>query len=67
MRSMTLYCYQCDNWTLQHVWDSGLDRDKSHGWQQCSVCGWRFNGLTGECEPPCISSGDEKYRSQVLG
>jgi hypothetical protein len=41
-----LYCGNCDEWTLQHVWDSGHERDGSNDWQECSVCHWIYSGFT---------------------
>jgi rubredoxin len=46
----TLYCPNCRKQTLQHLWESGHDRDASGDWRECSVCHWRYSGLTGRWE-----------------
>jgi hypothetical protein len=48
----TLYCPHCDERTLQHVYQSDLTRNGMDDWQECSVCHWRYSGLTGRWEAP---------------
>jgi hypothetical protein len=65
MLHYSLYCPHCDCWTLQHVWESGHERDGSEDWKECSVCHWRYSGLTGKWEPPRLSPADEEKRQKL--
>jgi hypothetical protein len=46
------YCDHCDADTPHRCHDAGHERDSSHDWAKCLVCGWRYSGMTGRYEPP---------------
>lgn len=47
-----LHCGHCDKETPHTVYDAGHERDSTHDWQRCNVCGWQALGMSGEYEPP---------------
>jgi hypothetical protein len=65
MLHYVLYCPHCDAETLQHVWESGHERDGSNDWQECTICHWRYSGLTGKWQAPRLSSADEEKRQRL--
>lgn len=54
------FCDRCQQDTPHRVHESGHDRDMSNDWRECTVCRWRWSGLTGEYHPPIEVENDER-------
>lgn len=55
-----LWCGHCEKTTLQHVRDSGHERDSSGDSQECLVCRWTRCGMSWRWWPP---TKDDKAES----
>lgn len=53
-----IYCDNCGCYTRQTVHYAGHERDSSHDWKLCQECGWRWNGFSGDYEPPHVDAAD---------
>jgi hypothetical protein len=50
-------CDHCGKNTPHRYHDDGHERDSSHDWRQCLVCGWKAWGFTGEYQPDTLDEG----------
>lgn len=47
-----MLCGHCHHETPHTVYDAGHERDSSHDWRRCNVCGWKAYGMSGKYQPP---------------
>ena len=51
-------CPNCDAPTLHECYDDPHERDSSGSWRECTVCKWRWSGLSDEYHPPSADWSD---------